>query len=168
MPRNLTIVNNQYRELFAASLQQPEQSILPECCLLLLVVQHATDSEISPPASSTTVSACICSAGGQLLCTCLSLSLSLSLCLFFFIAYFSGKMLAKMGRIALIAEEMGRPDDARMVAARLAEASQVWLCAVRTLFVYFFSLRETGEETNVFSQSTWVLRSGSVVHQPGH
>ncbi|CAN0000956.1 unnamed protein product [Ectocarpus sp. 4 AP-2014] len=41
--------------------------------------------------------------------------------------YFSGKMLAKMGRIALIAEEMGRPEDARMVAARLAEASQVWL-----------------------------------------
>lgn len=40
-------------------------------------------------------------------------------------AYFSGKMLAKMGRIALIADEMGRPDDARMVAARLAEASQV-------------------------------------------
>lgn len=40
-------------------------------------------------------------------------------------AYFSGKMLAKMGRIALIAEEMGRPEDARMVAARLAEASQV-------------------------------------------
>lgn len=30
-----------------------------------------------------------------------------------------------MGRIALIAEEMGRPEDARMVAARLAEASQV-------------------------------------------
>lgn len=30
-----------------------------------------------------------------------------------------------MGRIALIAEEMGRPQDARMVAARLAEASQV-------------------------------------------
>lgn len=41
------------------------------------------------------------------------------------LAYFSGKMLAKMGRIALIAEEMGRPEDARMVAARLAEASQV-------------------------------------------
>eukprot|EP00903_Cladosiphon_okamuranus_P009961 g9449.t1 len=41
--------------------------------------------------------------------------------------YFSGKMLAKMGRIALIAEEMGRPEDARMVASRLAEASQVWL-----------------------------------------
>lgn len=34
-------------------------------------------------------------------------------------------MLAKMGRIALIAEEMGRLEDARMVAARLAEASQV-------------------------------------------
>lgn len=40
-------------------------------------------------------------------------------------AYFSGKMLAKMGRVALIAEEMGRHDDARRVAARLAEASQV-------------------------------------------
>lgn len=36
-------------------------------------------------------------------------------------------MLAKMGRIALIAEEMGRHDDARKVAARLAEASQVQL-----------------------------------------
>lgn len=40
-------------------------------------------------------------------------------------AYFSGKMLAKMGRIALIAEEMGRHEDAQRVAARLAEASQV-------------------------------------------
>lgn len=68
-----------------------------------------------------------------------SLCLSPFLSVFFsFIAYFSGKMLAKMGRIALIAEEMGRPDDARMVAARLAEASQVWLCAVRTLWVTSF------------------------------
>lgn len=30
-----------------------------------------------------------------------------------------------MGRIALIAEEMGRHEDAKMVAGRLAEASQV-------------------------------------------
>lgn len=49
---------------------------------------------------------------------------------FFFAAYFSGKMLSKMGRIALIAEEMGRHDDAMMVAARLAEASQVRRCCL--------------------------------------
>ncbi len=42
-----------------------------------------------------------------------------------------------MGRIALIAEEMGRPEDARMVAARLAEASQVWPCVVSSLLLHF-------------------------------
>ncbi|CAM9532101.1 unnamed protein product, partial [Phaeothamnion confervicola] len=40
--------------------------------------------------------------------------------------YFSGKMLAKMARIALIAEEMGRLDDARDVAGRLKAFSEVW------------------------------------------
>lgn len=44
-----------------------------------------------------------------------------------------------MGRIALIAEEMGRPEDARMVAARLAEASQVKPCG-RTHPTYHVNL----------------------------
>ncbi|KAG5178337.1 hypothetical protein JKP88DRAFT_188690 [Tribonema minus] len=36
-------------------------------------------------------------------------------------------MLAKMARIALIAEEMGRHEDAMAVSLRLTEAAQVWL-----------------------------------------
>lgn len=72
-------------------------------------------------------------------------------------AYFSGKMLAKMGRIALIAEEMGRPDDARMVASRLAEASQARTCAVPCYVPRFWlgkleSSTEKGTHYNTISE----------------
>ncbi len=40
--------------------------------------------------------------------------------------YFSGKLLAKLGRIALIAEVLGRHDEAMAAAARLVEAMNVW------------------------------------------
>ncbi len=40
--------------------------------------------------------------------------------------YFSGKLLAKLGRIALIAEVLGRHDEAMAAAARLIEALDVW------------------------------------------
>ncbi len=40
--------------------------------------------------------------------------------------YFSGKLLAKLGRIALIAEVLGRHDEAMATAARLVEALNVW------------------------------------------
>ncbi len=40
--------------------------------------------------------------------------------------YFSGKLLAKLGRIALIAEVLGRHDDAMAAAAHLVEAMDVW------------------------------------------
>ncbi len=40
--------------------------------------------------------------------------------------YFSGKLLAKLGRIALIAEVLGRHDDAMAAAGRLVEALDVW------------------------------------------
>jgi endoglucanase Acf2 len=46
--------------------------------------------------------------------------------------YFSGKMLAKMARIALIAEELGRHDDAMAVAAKLTEGCAVWLNGTAT------------------------------------
>lgn len=68
-------------------------------------------------------------------------------------AYFSGKMLAKMGRIALIAEEMGRLDDARTVAARLAEASQV---NTRSYLCWFRNRRRLPLSTrNIFALHTF-------------
>ena len=41
--------------------------------------------------------------------------------------YVGGKMLAKLGRIALIAREMGREKDATTAATRLAQLLEVWL-----------------------------------------
>jgi hypothetical protein len=40
--------------------------------------------------------------------------------------YFSGKMLAKLGRIALIADALGRHDEAMAAAKRLTDAIDVW------------------------------------------
>ena len=45
--------------------------------------------------------------------------------------YVGGKMLAKLGRIALIAREMGRESDAMTAASRLASLLEVWLDSKR-------------------------------------
>jgi endo-1,3(4)-beta-glucanase len=45
--------------------------------------------------------------------------------------YIGGKMLAKMGRIALLAEELGRRAEGVAMAARLADVLEVWLDAGR-------------------------------------
>ena len=53
-------------------------------------------------------------------------------------------MLAKLARIALVAEEMGRHDDAMMVAAKLTEGAQVWLNGTATArMLYDFRCVET-------------------------